>query len=133
VRGGWCSAPRYLSLSSVHDVVWRSRTFELRSVHQNQFGLLQRGDLQLHLVADRDAVAGVDRHAVDFDRTRRRHQIEAALLVGRILRALAGLQRGGEHPRVGADRQRIVVASWRFAPETQPLTEGERCLARGHV
>ena len=49
-------------------------------------------------------------HAVDLDRAGRRHQIEVARLARRIFRALAGLQRGGEHARVGADRQRVVVA-----------------------
>ena len=74
---------------------------------------------------DRDAVAAVNPLAIDFDAPK------AALLVGRTLRA--GLQRGGEHPRVGADRQPIVVAGGRFAPEIQALTEGDRYLARGYV
>ena len=63
----------------------------------------------LRLVADRDAVASVDAHAVDLDRACRRHQIEVARFTGRIFRAFAGLQRGGEHARVGADRQRVLV------------------------
>src|ERR1700682_554716 len=83
----------------------------LRRVHQHQFGIFQRGDLQPCLVADRDAVAGVDAHAVDLNRTRGRHQIEVARLAGRILRAVAGLQRGGEYPCVGADRQRVLIVS----------------------
>src|ERR1700682_6728028 len=81
----------------------------LRRVYQHQFGIFQRGDLEPCLVADRDAVAGVDAHPVDLDRTRCRDQIEVAPLAGRVFRALAGLQRGGEHPRVGPDRPRVLV------------------------
>ena len=34
---------------------------------------------------------------------------QVAPLVGRIFRGLAGLQRGGEHARIGTDRQRVVI------------------------
>ena len=65
--------------------------------------------LSLRFVADRRAVAGIDAHAIDLDAARGRHEIEIACLARRIFRALAGLQRGGEHPRIGADRQRVIV------------------------
>ena len=65
--------------------------------------------LSCGLVADRDAVAGVDANAVDLDAAGRRHQIEVARFAGRVLRALAGFQRGGKHPRVGTDRQCVLV------------------------
>ena len=72
--------------------------------------IFQRGDRQLRLVADRGAVAGVDAHAVDLDAAGRRHQIEVTRLLRCVFRALAGLQRGGEHPRIGPDRQRVLIA-----------------------
>src|SRR5881275_1337804 len=82
----------------------------LRRVYQHQFGIFQRGDLELCLVADRDGVPRVDAYAVDLDHTRRRHQIEVARYVRRVFRAVARLQRGGEHASVGADRQRVPIA-----------------------
>src|ERR1700686_3285153 len=53
-----------------------------RCVDQHQFGIFQRGDLEPGFIADRGAVAGVDAHAVDFDRARRRHQIEVRAAPG---------------------------------------------------
>ena len=58
---------------------------------------------------DRGAVARIDPHAVDLDRARGRHQIEVRVFARRIFGGLAGLQRGAQHPRVGADRQRVLV------------------------
>ena len=61
--------------------------------------------------ADRDTVASVDAHPIDLDRTHGRHQIKVARRARRIFCALAGLQRGGKHARIGTDRQRAVIVS----------------------
>ena len=53
-----------------------------------------------------------------------------ARLLRRILRALAGLQRGGEHPRIGPDRQRVLVAG-KAARDGDELAVGPVRLRKG--
>jgi hypothetical protein len=77
----------------------------LSRINQHQFGIFERRDGELGLVADRNAVAGIDVDAVDLDLAGGRYKIKVTRLARRIVRALAGLQGGGEHARVRTDRQ----------------------------
>ncbi len=65
---------------------------------------LERLEAQHILVADGGAVARRNAHAVDAQRTARRHEIGVASGPQRILDRLTRLQPRAEHPRVGADR-----------------------------
>ena len=60
-------------------------------------------------ILDGGAVARIDPHAVDLDRTGGRDEIAVTLLAKRVVDGLAGLQRGAEHARLGADWQRVGV------------------------
>src|SRR5277367_2190556 len=64
----------------------------LRCVDQHQFGIFQRRDLELRLIADGETVAGADADAVDFDLAGSGHEVEMARFVRRVMRALARLQ-----------------------------------------
>src|SRR5690606_7013843 len=80
-------------------------------VHQHQLGILDRGDAEAVLAADRGAVARLQGHAVHLHPAAVGDQVAVAARPGeRVLRAFAGLERGAEHARIRADRQRVVVA-----------------------
>src|SRR5262249_24261935 len=81
-----------------------------RRVHEDDLGILERLDLQHRLVRNRGAVARVDMHAVHVETADGRHEIGVAVGRKPILGAVASLPRGAEHPRLGADGKRILVA-----------------------
>src|SRR3984885_1431288 len=85
------------------------RPYWLRRVDQHQFGILQRRDVDLRLIADGEAVTRVDVDAVDFDLAGGGYEVEMARLVRGVMRALARLQRGGQHACIRTDRQRVLV------------------------
>ena len=88
-------------------------------VDHDDFGILDRGDGHDLDILDRRAVARAESHAVDLDRAAGRHQIAVAAGAEPVFGASAGLQRGAQHPGIGADRQRIGVVRGRWRASTK--------------
>ena len=73
----------------------------LRRVNEDDFGVLERFDLQFVLAGYRRAVAREDADAVDLDAALRRNQIAVALRTKLVGNGVAGLQGGAERgPRL---------------------------------
>src|SRR5580700_7475739 len=85
------------------------RSTPLRRVDEDQFRVLDGGDLDDAGILDGGAVARVDPGAVHLDGAAGRHQIAVTLRAERIVDRLAGLERGTEYARVSAYWQRIGV------------------------
>src|SRR6516162_1996038 len=78
-------------------------------VDEHHLGVLERLYLEHCLVRDRGTVASFDAHAVHVDAADRRHEVSVAVGRKPILNAVAGLERGAEHPGLGADGERIII------------------------
>ena len=79
-------------------------------VDQHDLALFQRLDQQPRLVTYRQPVTSRRGDAVDPDAPAGRHQIHLAAALYGIAGALPGRQRGGRQPRIGADRQGVIIA-----------------------
>ena len=79
------------------------------AIDQYEFGIFQRRDAQGLQLGQSRAIAGIHLDTVDAHAAFRRHQIAKPFLAQRIVEALAGFQRGAEHPGIGTDRQRRLI------------------------
>src|SRR4029077_10365374 len=79
-------------------------------VDQDELGVFESTHLYHWLIADRGTVTGIECHTIDLDRAFGRDEIAVPFFPERVFGGLARLQCRAENPRVGADRQGIIVA-----------------------
>ncbi len=109
-----------------------AKSTPLRGIDQNQLRIFDCRDLDEGGICDGRAIACLNSCAVHFDRAGGRNQIAVAFHAQRIVDRLAGLQRRTQHPRVGADRQRVLVlfeAAGQRDKAPRAVAPGERLRA----